>query len=102
MDIYDKISELYEKRRKVKHGGGEEKLNNQRDKGKLTARERLAYLLDKETFIELNPFMKKRTAPTNGDGVVTGYGKINGKPVYIMAHDFTVHGGTLGEIHGKK
>jgi propionyl-CoA carboxylase beta chain len=109
MDIYDKINELYDKRRQVELGGGDEKIQKQREKGKMTARERIDFLLDKGTFVELNPFMEHRTndfgmsdkrAP--GEGVVTGFGKINGRDVYLFAQDFTVFGGALGEMHAKK
>ena len=78
----------------------------QHKKGKLTARERLAYLLDKESFVELDAFAehnskdleKKKT----GDGVVVGYGKISKKPVYVYAQDFSFMGGSMGEMHNKK
>ncbi|RWZ60145.1 acyl-CoA carboxylase subunit beta [Halobacillus fulvus] len=109
MDIFDKINELYDKRRQVQLGGGDERIDKQHDKGKWTARERIEYLLDEGTFVELNPFIEHRhdaygmdgkQAP--GEGVVTGYGKIDGRPVYLFAQDFTVYGGALGEMHGKK
>jgi propionyl-CoA carboxylase beta chain len=109
MDIFDKINELYDKRRKVELGGGDKRIDKQHEKGKLTARERIDYLLDDETFVELNSFIEHRvsdfgmnTNSSKGEGVVTGYGKINGKPVYLFAQDFTVYGGALGEMHGKK
>lgn len=109
MDIFDKINELYDKRRQVELGGGDERIDKQHAKGKQTARERIDYLLDDGTFVELNPFMEHResdfgmdSANAKGEGVVTGYGKINGKAVYLFAQDFTVYGGALGEMHGKK
>ncbi|GAA0481771.1 acyl-CoA carboxylase subunit beta [Salinibacillus aidingensis] len=107
MDIFDKINELYDKRRSVELGGGDEKIQKQRDKGKLTARERIDYLLDEGSFVELNPFMEPRTSDFGmkdapGEGVVTGFGKIDGRDVYLFAQDFTVYGGALGEMHGKK
>ncbi|SDQ52240.1 acyl-CoA carboxylase subunit beta [Virgibacillus salinus] len=109
MDIFDKINELYDKRRQVELGGGDERIDKQHDKGKLTARERIDYLLDKGSFVELNPFMEHRetdfgmnNSTANGEGVVTGYGKINGRAIYLFAQDFTVYGGALGEMHGKK
>lgn len=109
MDIFDKINELYDKRRQTQLGGGDERIQKQHDKGKLTARERIDYLLDKDTFVELNPFMEHRGTDfgmnhndAKGEGVVTGYGKINGKPIYLFSQDFTVYGGALGEMHGKK
>lgn len=105
MDIFDKINELYDKRRQVELGGGDERIAKQHAKGKLTARERIDYLTDKDSFVELNPFIESRQsdlAGGKGEGVVTGYAKINGKPIYLFAQDFTVHGGALGEMHGKK
>ncbi|WP_181350033.1 acyl-CoA carboxylase subunit beta [Thalassobacillus sp. CUG 92003] len=109
MDIYDKINELYDKRRKVQLGGGDERIDKQHEKGKMTARERIEYLVDEGSFLELNPFMEHRgddfgmngkDAP--GEGVVTGFGKIDGRDIYLFAQDFTVFGGALGEMHAKK
>nr|WP_304218417.1 acyl-CoA carboxylase subunit beta [Fredinandcohnia onubensis] len=109
IDIYEKINELYDRRREVELGGGDEKIDKQHEKGKLTARERIDLLLDKGTFVELNPFIEHRSIDFGladkkgpGDGVVTGYGKINGRPVYLFSQDFTVFGGALGEMHAKK
>ncbi|MHA6251032.1 acyl-CoA carboxylase subunit beta [Oceanobacillus sp. CAU 1775] len=109
MDIFDKINELYDKRRQVELGGGDERIAKQHDKGKMTARERIDYLVDKGSFVELNPFMQTRTTDftmngggNNGEGVVTGYAKINDQPIYLFAQDFTVFGGALGEMHGRK
>ncbi|TLS36437.1 acyl-CoA carboxylase subunit beta [Pseudalkalibacillus caeni] len=107
--MYDKINELYDRRREVELGGGDERIDKQHEKGKLTARERIDLLVDKGTFVELNPFIEHRCedfgmagkkAP--GEGVVTGYGKVYGRPVYIFAQDFTVFGGALGEMHAQK
>ncbi|MET3682406.1 propionyl-CoA carboxylase beta chain [Alkalibacillus flavidus] len=109
MDMFDKINELYDKRRKVELGGGDEKIQKQRDKGKMTARERIDYLVDEGSFVELNPFMEHRVTDFGmdgkevpGEGVVTGFGTVNGRPIYLFAQDFTVYGGALGEMHGKK
>ncbi|MEH7236984.1 acyl-CoA carboxylase subunit beta [Bacillus sp. JJ1562] len=109
VDIYEKINELYDRRREVELGGGDEKIDKQHEKGKLTARERIDLLLDKGTFVELNPFIEHRSTDFGladkkgpGDGVVTGYGKINHRPVYLFSQDFTVFGGALGEMHAKK
>jgi len=94
---------------KVRAGGGKEQIEEQHKKGKLTARERIALLLDPGSFVETEAFvahrcrdfgMEKRELPA--EGVVTGYGTIAGRRVYIYAQDFTVLGGTLGEMHGKK
>ncbi|RST73757.1 acyl-CoA carboxylase subunit beta [Siminovitchia acidinfaciens] len=108
-DIYDKINELYDRRRKAELGGGDERIARQHEKGKLTARERIELLLDEGTFVELNPFTEHRSTDFGleemkypGDGVVTGYGKINGRPIYLFSQDFTVFGGALGEMHAEK
>ncbi|HLU23462.1 MAG TPA: acyl-CoA carboxylase subunit beta [Bacillaceae bacterium] len=108
-DIYDKLNELYDRRRQAELGGGDERIQKQYDKGKLTARERINILLDRGTFVELNPFIEHRATDFGldktiypGDGVVTGFGKINGKSVYLFAQDFTVLGGALGEMHAEK
>lgn len=109
MDMYDKINELYDRKRTIELGGGDERIEKQHEKGKLTARERIDLLLDEGTFVELSPFIKHRTTDFGmdkqdgpGDGVVTGYGKVHGKPVYLFSQDFTVFGGALGEMHALK
>ncbi|WP_409297915.1 acyl-CoA carboxylase subunit beta [Peribacillus sp. SCS-26] len=109
MDIYEKINELYDKRREIELGGGDERVARQHEKGKLTARERIDLLLDPGSFVELNPFIKHRSTDFGmdqvkgpGDGVVTGYGKVEGRPVYLFSQDFTVFGGALGEMHAQK
>ncbi|MGJ7912009.1 acyl-CoA carboxylase subunit beta [Neobacillus sp. LXY-1] len=109
LDIYEKINDLYDKRREVELGGGDERIDKQHAKGKLTARERIELLVDKGSFIELSPFIEHRTNDFGldelkgpGDGVVTGFGKVNGRPIYLFSQDFTVFGGALGEMHAKK
>ncbi|WP_170007587.1 acyl-CoA carboxylase subunit beta [Bacillus fonticola] len=109
IDLYDKITELYEKRRKVELGGGDERIQKQHEKGKYTARERLDLLLDEGSFVELNPFITHRSTDFGmdkvegpGDGVVTGYGMIDGRKVFVFSQDFTVFGGALGEMHAEK
>lgn len=109
MDIYEKINELYDKKREIELGGGDERIEKQHERGKLTARERIDLLLDSDSFVELNPFVTHRTQDFGmdkltgpGDGVVTGYGKINGRPIYLFSQDFTVFGGALGEMHAMK
>ena len=108
-DIYEKINELYDKRREIELGGGDERIEKQHEKGKLTARERIDLLVDPGSFVELNPFIQHRSTDFGlenqkgpGDGVVTGYGKVNGRPIYLFSQDFTVFGGALGEMHAKK
>jgi len=93
----------------AKAGGGEKRVQQQHDSGKLTARERLDLLFDKGTFHEINLFVKHRCTAFGmdklsipADGVVTGYGKVNGRTVCAYAQDFTSRGGTLGEMHAKK
>ncbi|MDG7012000.1 MAG: acyl-CoA carboxylase subunit beta [Nitrososphaerota archaeon] len=90
-------------------GGGQQRIDDQHKKGKLTARERIELLLDQGSFNELDKFVTHRAVDLGmdrshplGDGVVTGYGKINGRLVYVYAHDFTVFGGSLGEALMKK
>lgn len=109
MDMFDKINELYDRKTVIELGGGYERIDKQHEKGKLTARERIELLLDEGTFFEINPFITHRTVDFGmdkmegpGDGVVTGFGKINGRPVYLFSQDFTVFGGALGEMHAKK
>lgn len=109
VSINDLIKTLREKEEKVKAGGGEKRIKAQHEKGKLTARERIGFLLDKDSFVEqdllvehrcINFDMDKVEAP--GEGVVTGYGTMDGRLVYVFAQDFTVIGGSLGEMHAKK
>jgi len=101
-----RILELREKRAKASKGGGEDRIAKQHAKGKLTARERIELLLDPGTFNEIEPFITAQDNGTAekifGDGVVTGYGQICGRTVYVYAQDFTVLGGALGEMQGKK
>jgi len=104
-----KIEQLKELRRKAREGGGPERIAKQHEKGKLTARERLELLLDKGSFRELDMFVTHRFSDFGmdkqrylGDGVVTGYGTINKRLVFVYAQDFTVLGGSLGEAHAQK
>ena len=90
-------------------GGGEARIKSQHDKKKLTARERIDYLLDEDSFEEMGMMVTHRTSDFGmdeqifyGDGVVTGYGTITNRPVYIFAQDFTVFGGSLSETHAEK
>ncbi|HLY23827.1 MAG TPA: carboxyl transferase domain-containing protein [bacterium] len=104
-----RLEELRARRARAESGGGTERIARQHDAGKLTARERVADLLDPGTFVELDRFvahramefgMDKTEAP--GDGVVTGYGAVHGRLVYVFSQDFTVLGGSLGEAHAAK
>jgi len=108
-NMYEKIDDLMERKYKIQLGGGDARIDAQHNRGKLTARERIELLLDPDTFMELNPFVEHRAThfgldqmEAPGEGVVTGYGKINGRPVYLFAQDFTVFGGALGEMHAMK
>lgn len=104
-----RILELREKRAKARLGGGEDRIAKQHAKGKSTARERLELLLDPGSFQELEPFVTQQHDELNpdfekylGDGVVTGYGRVEGRLVYVYAQDFTVQGGALGEMQSHK
>jgi acetyl-CoA carboxylase carboxyltransferase component len=104
-----RVLELRNYRQKARQGGGEKRVATQHAKGKLTARERLDLLLDPGTFNELEPFithsgdeMGLATEKYPGDGVITGYGQVDGRTVYVYAQDFTVYGGTLSEMQGHK
>jgi acetyl-CoA carboxylase carboxyltransferase component len=109
MSNQDRIKELREKREQAELGGGKKRIKAQHKKGKLTARERLELLLDPGTFKELDVFVTHRTSDFGmdekkfpGDGVVTGYGRIDGRLVYVFSQDFTVFGGSLGEMFAEK
>lgn len=107
--IEEKLRELEEKRARLRQGGGEKLLEKQRAQRKMTARERIEYLLDPGTFIEFDLFARhigtdygldKATVPA--DGVITGHGRIHGRDVFVYSEDFSVIAGTFGERHGKK
>lgn len=101
-------AEMEERRKQIERGGGEARIKKQHDAGKLTARERILHLLDEASFMELSVFsehlandmMADISAP--GEGVVSGYGTINGRTVFVFSQDFTVLGGSLGKMHGQK
>src|SRR5437660_10557961 len=105
----EKLEELHRLKEAAMLGGGIERIEAQHKKGKLTARERLDLLLDPDTFNELDMFVTHRSTDFGleeqkipRDGVVTGYGQIDGRLVYIFSQDFTVFGGSLGEAHAEK
>ncbi|KPV43574.1 acyl-CoA carboxylase subunit beta [Alicyclobacillus ferrooxydans] len=105
----DKLYDLQDRRRKAELGGGDQRILAQHEKGKYTARERIELLLDEGSFRELNAFSATRTryfgmdtVDAPGEGVVTGYGTVDGRTVYVFAQDFTVFGGALGEVHAEK
>ena len=103
----EKIKRLASMKKSAESGGGQERIEAQHSKGKLTARERIALLLDEGSFVELDKYVTHRSDdPTMpkfyGDGAVTGFGTINGRQVFIFSFDFTVLGGSLGEMTSKK
>ena len=105
----DKIQELINKRAEARIGGGEKAIQKQHERGKYTARERIDQLLDKGSFEELDMFVTHRCTNFGmdkkhylGDGVVTGYGTIEGRLVYVFAQDFTVSAGSLSETVAQK
>ena len=105
----EKTKKLLERRSSALLGGGEKRIEAQHAKGKLTARERLALLLDKDSFEEFDMFVHHRCTNfgmeanhTDGDGVVTGRGTIDGRIVYVYAQDFTVSGGSLSKTMSEK
>lgn len=104
-----KIQDLLRSKEKISLGGGQARIEKHHSTGKMTARERIDYLLDGESFVELDAFVKHRAtnfkmeevdAPS--DGVVTGYGQVDGRLVFVYSQDFTVIGGSLGEMHAAK
>ncbi|MBT7769684.1 MAG: methylmalonyl-CoA carboxyltransferase, partial [Rhodospirillales bacterium] len=107
--MYDIIKKLDEKRRQARLGGGQKRIDTQHGNGKLTARERIEFLLDPESFEEWDMFVEHRSSDFGmaeqsipGDGVVTGYGTVNGRLVFVFSQDFTVFGGSLSEAHAEK
>ena len=109
MSVEDKFRELERRNEEALKAGGEARVKRQHDAGKMTARERVEYLLDPGSFNEIDRYvthrstdfgMEKKKFP--GDGVITGYGRINGRRVYFFAQDFTVFGGSLSEAYAEK
>ncbi|MDP4172962.1 MAG: acyl-CoA carboxylase subunit beta [Bacteroidota bacterium] len=104
-----KIEELNKLKRGALLGGGQDKIDIQHEKGKLTARERIELLVDEGSFEEIDMFVKHRSKDFGldkqqflGDGVITGFAKINGRPIALFSQDFTVFGGSLSESHAEK
>ena len=109
MGTVDKLNELQYRRSLIEKGGGDAKIKKQHDSGKLTARERILSLLDEGSFVEVDAFVTHRCSDFGmdcveapGEGVVTGYGTVDGRLTFVYAQDFTVIGGSLGEMHAKK
>lgn len=104
-----KEQQLHDKRAALHQGGGAERIDKQHQQGKLSARERISLLLDDESFQEIGAFVEHRSTNFGldkqkypGDGVITGYGNIHGRLVYVYSQDFTVLGGSLSETHAAK
>jgi propionyl-CoA carboxylase beta chain len=109
MSMREKLDLLEKRRAESELGGGADRIKAQHAKGKLSARERLDVLLDDGSFVELDRFVTHRSSDFGldaqrpyGDGVVTGYGKVDGRLVYVFSQDFTVFGGSLSEAHASK
>ena len=109
MSMREKLEQLEELRRQAEMGGGEKRIKAQHERGKLTARERLDVLLDEGSFVEMDRFVVHRATEFGldkekylGDGVVTGYGTIHGRLVYVFSQDFTVFGGSLSGAYAQK
>src|SRR6188474_3674296 len=107
--LQQKIDELERKNQEALLGGGEHRIEQQHKKGKLSARERIHLLLDEGSFEELGKFVMHRSKDFGldkeyylGDGVITGYGTVHGRLVYVYSQDFTVFGGSLSETHAEK
>jgi len=107
--VEDKLNFLQQRREIILKGGGDKRIAAQHEKGKLTARERLEQMLDPGSFVEVGTFSQSGLEdastldiPYPGEGVVTGYGTMDGRKVYVFAQDFTVAGGSLGEMHAAK
>lgn len=105
----DRIEDLRQRREDARNGGGQDRIDTQHEKGKLTARERIDAFIDDGSFVEIDQLRTHRTQGFGmeekqhyGDGVVTGHGKVNGRTVFLFAHDFTVFGGSLGEVFADK
>jgi propionyl-CoA carboxylase beta subunit len=109
MDIEQKLKELQELNAQAELGGGRERIDKQHEAGKLTARERIDFLLDPGSFVEIDRFVTHRSTDFGmadklifGDGVITGHGRLEGRLVYVFAQDFTVFGGSLSEAYAEK
>src|SRR5881296_1914881 len=109
MSMREKLELLQQKRSESEQGGGADRIATQHQKGKMTARERLDVLLDPGSFVELDRFVTHRATDFGladqkvlGDGVVTGWGRVEGRLVYVFSQDFTVFGGSLSEAHAEK
>ena len=96
------LEDLQNRKAEALAGGGEKRIEAQHERGKLTARERIEILLDEGTFEELDPLVKPRNVERGPEAVVTGWGHVDGRPVYLFSYDFTVLGGSLSEAVAEK
>ncbi|HOW16733.1 MAG TPA: carboxyl transferase domain-containing protein, partial [bacterium] len=106
LDMFDKLNK---KNQEAELAGGADKIAKRKEKGLMTARERIEFFLDEGTFQELDKFVMHRCSDFDldktripGDAVITGYGKVDGRPVYVFAQDFTVLGGSLSKVCSEK
>jgi methylmalonyl-CoA carboxyltransferase 12S subunit len=109
MNIHDKIQDLHQTRRRLAEGGGEDRIEKQHASGKLTARERLGVMVDRDSFQEIGMYSQHRCTyfgmagkELAADGVITGTGQVDGRLVHVASQDFTVSGGSAGEVHCDK
>ena len=106
MSLEEKLDRLAQLKQRATLGGGQQRIDRQHEQGKLTARERIALLLDPDSFEELDSLAVDQYSGDGegfyGDAVVTGWGAVDGRPVYVFSQDFTVYGGSLGEVVGEK
>lgn len=102
MNSIEKVSDLLAKKAEIALGGGKEKQEKQRQSGSMTARERIDALLDEGSFVEIGAFVSARGEETAADGVITGYGSIDSRLVYVYSQDVTVLGGAMGEMYANK
>src|SRR5437660_3327814 len=109
VNLMNRLDELRRRHAVAEQGGGEARKERQHKDGKLSARERIELLLDENTFEELDKLVQHRCRDFGmdsqiipGDGLVTGHGRINGRPAYVFAQDFTVFGGSLSETNARK
>ncbi|MYR87441.1 methylmalonyl-CoA carboxyltransferase, partial [Streptomyces sp. SID685] len=109
MSTRERVAELHEIRERIRQGPGDKATEAQHAKGKLTVRERIGLLLDEGSFHEVEPFRRHRAQGFGleakrpyTDGVITGWGTVHGRTVFVYAHDFRIFGGALGEAHAQK
>ena len=102
MSSMEKISDLIAKKAEIALGGGKDKLEKQKQGGSMTARERVEALLDEGSFVEIGAFISARDEETAADGVITGYGSVDSRLVYVYSQDVTVLGGAMGEMYANK